>query len=195
MEEIKLVGDLNNFDTTIVGSFKTELKKIINDLESKGFLVITKESIIDLNVKTEEIEKRLNINNLNLIKLQKLIIAKIFELVDKGINKIVISELLSFIDLNVRIALIKNLKNNNVRFINITGEMEDAMLTDYLVILYDGKVALEGNTLDVLKEERLLSRMGFNMPFIVDISTQLKYYGLVDKVYLNKEELVNILWK
>ena len=54
---------------------------------------------------------------------------------------------------------------------------------------------LDGKTLDVLNNEKILKRLGFDLPFMIDLSIQLKLYGLIDRTYLNMEDLVNNLWK
>jgi len=54
---------------------------------------------------------------------------------------------------------------------------------------------MEGKKELVLQEEKILKKLGFNLPFIVELSNGLKYYGVIDKVYFNNEELVNVLWK
>ena len=54
---------------------------------------------------------------------------------------------------------------------------------------------MEGNTKDILKEEKIIKKLGFNMPFIIELSNGLKYYNIVDKLYYDNESLVNDLWK
>ena len=54
---------------------------------------------------------------------------------------------------------------------------------------------IEGNTQAVLEEERIIKKLGFNLPFIVELSSGLKYYNIVDKIYYDLESLVNYLWK
>ena len=54
---------------------------------------------------------------------------------------------------------------------------------------------MEGLKEQVLQEEKILKKLGFHLPFIVELSNGLKYYGLVDKIYFKNEELVNALWK
>ena len=45
------------------------------------------------------------------------------------------------------------------------------------------------------KEERLLKKLGLDLPFMVDLSNKLGYYGLVSDTMLNMNEMVNHLWK
>jgi hypothetical protein len=61
--------------------------------------------------------------------------------------------------------------------------------------LFNGINAIDGKTLDVLKNEKILKRLGFSLPFMLDLSIQLELYGLINKTYLNKEGLVKNLWK
>ena len=53
---------------------------------------------------------------------------------------------------------------------------------------------MEGYKEDILKEEKILKKLGFNLPFIVELSNGLKYYGLVNKLYYDNESLVSDLW-
>ncbi len=89
----------------------------------------------------------------------------------------------------------KYLKKEKINFVMVTSEMEEVINADYLVVLYNGSVAIEGNTLSVLKEEKILRRLGFNLPFYIDLSIQLGLYGVIDGTYLNKEDMVKAIWK
>lgn len=86
------------------------------------------------------------------------------------------------------------LKKRKVNFINVTSNMDEVLFSDYIYVYYDEKLVIEGTTLDVLKEEKLLKRLGFNLPFVYNLSLQLKLYGILDKVVTLEEELVNTLW-
>ena len=84
---------------------------------------------------------------------------------------------------------------NNVAFINITNNMEEVLFTNYLIIYDDKKIIAEGNTIELLKNEKLFKRLGFKLPFIIELSILLKDYNLVNSIYLSKESLVGDLWK
>ncbi len=101
------------------------------------------------------------------------------------------------IDLNTRtkILLLNYLNSKNICLINVTSDMEDVLYTDYILCLYEGINAIDGRTIDVLKNEKILKRLGFSLPFMLDLSIQLELYGLIGKTYLNKESMVKNLWK
>lgn len=106
-----------------------------------------------------------------------------------------IDDLLVYLDKRTKLLLLNYLNSKNIYLINVTSDMEDALYTDYILCLYNGISAIDGRTLDVLKNEKLLKRLGFALPFYVDLSLQLKSYGLVNRIYLNKEMLVQNIWK
>ena len=106
-----------------------------------------------------------------------------------------IDDLLVDLDTRTKILLLNYLNSKDIMLINVTTNMEDVLYTDYMMCLYDGISAIDGKTLEVLKNEKILKRLGFSLPFMLDLSIQLELYGLISKTYLNKEGLVKNLWK
>lgn len=83
----------------------------------------------------------------------------------------------------------------NLTLISTTIHLEEALLSDYLYILNEGKILLEGDPLEVLQNDNILNRIGLNIPFMVDLSVKLRDYELITEVELNKDRMVDILWK
>ena len=110
-------------------------------------------------------------------------------------NVFVFCNVLTYLDKAFKERLIRYLILNKKRIINYTTDIEETLLLDYLVVLHENKIIMEGKKELVLQEEKILKKLGFNLPFIVELSNGLKYYGVIDKVYFNNEELVNVLWK
>ena len=54
---------------------------------------------------------------------------------------------------------------------------------------------MEGEVLSCLKEEKLLKRLGYKLPFIYDLSLQLNYYEVINKIYLDNKSLEEAVWK
>lgn len=106
-----------------------------------------------------------------------------------------LDDLLIDLDTRTKILLLNYLNSKNIMLINVTSNLEDTLYTDYTLCLYNGINAIDGKTLDVLKNEKILKRLGFALPFMLDLSIQLELYGLINKTYLNKESLVKNLWK
>lgn len=113
----------------------------------------------------------------------------------KELDKIILFNSLHLLNNNSIDKLIKYLKDTNKDFIIITNNIEDVIYTDYLIIIDElENILIEGNTYKVLEESKLLKRLGFNIPFYYEMSNLLMDYGLVNKVYLNKDDLVGALW-
>ena len=90
---------------------------------------------------------------------------------------------------------IEYLNSKNILLVNVTSNSDDALYTDYTICLYNGIIAIDGKSINVFKEEKLLKRIGISLPFMIDLSIQLQLYGLIDKCYLSKEKMVKQLWK
>ena len=86
------------------------------------------------------------------------------------------------------------LKLQNISFIYVTSNTEYTLLGDYIYVYDEDKIIIEGKKETVLKEERLLKKLGYGLPFVVDLSTQLIYYDILDKVYFDMDYLVGDLW-
>ena len=87
------------------------------------------------------------------------------------------------------------LRINNILFINVTNNIEEIIYTDNILIYDKDNIIYEGKMIELIKNEKLFKRLGFKLPFIIELSILLKDYDLVDKIYLNKESLVEVLWK
>ncbi len=75
-----------------------------------------------------------------------------------------------------------------------TSKLEDVVLADYIYVLNDGEIAMEGEALSILREDVRLKKMGLELPFMVDLSLMLEFYEILDDVYLDMEKLVVKLW-
>lgn len=83
----------------------------------------------------------------------------------------------------------------NLTVVNTTIHLEESLFTDYLYILYNGEVVLEGDTLEVLQNDNILNKMGLDVPFMVDLSVKLRDYDLISNIELDQDRMVDILWK
>ncbi len=109
-------------------------------------------------------------------------------------KQVIFNETLYGLKLDEKVEIFKLLKKQNISYINVTSNVEDAIYSDYIFV-YDGnKLVLEGNRNEVLKEEKTLKRLGYGLPFVVDLSIQLNYYDIFNKVYYDLDELVRALW-
>lgn len=118
-------------------------------------------------------------------------------IIDKIINSndyIIFDDILTYLDLNNKKLILKYLKDKGIRVINFTSDSEELLIYSYLVVINDGAVVYKGYVKDVLLNEYELKSYGFNLPFIVDLSLQLKSYGLLNSVFYNEKKLRDELW-
>ena len=164
-------------------------------------------SLENSNVNPKIIKEKLNELN-DFFGINKLLNQSLFNLSlnDRTLIKILsyalmepsylaLDDLLIDLDTRTKILLLNYLNSKKIMLINVTSDLEDTLYTDYTLCLYNGISAIDGKTIDVLKNEKILKRLGFSLPFMLDLSIQLELYGLIGKTYLNKEALVKNLWK
>ena len=109
-------------------------------------------------------------------------------------KRIVFNEIWYYLSKEVKSELLEILKKRNVSFVNITSNVEDVLYSDYVIVYDDDKRVLEGNKEMVLRNEKLLKRLGYGIPFVVDLSIQLNYYDIFDTVYYDMDKLTEALW-
>lgn len=94
-----------------------------------------------------------------------------------------------------KLELLNLLSDLDITLFYVTSHMEDTLLFPYLIVMGQNGILMEGSTYLLLQEEKLLKRLGFSLPFFAELSLQLKSYGLIDEMYLDKKELTSHLWK
>ncbi len=109
-------------------------------------------------------------------------------------KRIVFNEIWYYLSKEEKSELLEILKRRNVSFVNITSNVEDVIYSDYVIVYDDDKKILEGNKEVVLRNEKLLKRLGYGIPFVVDLSIQLNYYDIFDTVYYDMDKLTEALW-
>ncbi len=109
-------------------------------------------------------------------------------------KKVVFNETLSSLKMEEKINIIKLLNKQKINYINITSNIEDFLLADYMLVYDNDKVILKGDTKEVLKHEKTLKKAGFDLPFTVDLSSNLMYYDILDCPYYDMDTLLEALW-
>ncbi len=88
--------------------------------------------------------------------------------------------------------LIKLNKQQNKTIILITHYMEEAALSDRLVIMEDGEIILQGKPREVFSNVDAIKKMGLDVPQVTDLANELKKDGFdVSTKILNIDEMVD----
>lgn len=92
------------------------------------------------------------------------------------------------------VSLIKELKTDGDKtIISITHDLKEAMLADRVAVMKNGSVIATGTPEEILQDEELMKDCGLDVPMTVKLSKKLKEANLIDKLYVNQEDLVNSL--
>lgn len=91
--------------------------------------------------------------------------------------------------------LISLKEQSGLTIVHFTSDLTNVINSDYLYLLDNFSIKESGNPLELLIDDQLFYQSGLEVPFMIDLSIKLKMYGLIDKVYLNMEELVDNIWK
>ena len=86
-------------------------------------------------------------------------------------------------------------KKYKITIILATHDLEDTINCDRIIVLDKGKVVLDDTPFKVYKKYDKMKHLGFKLPFMIDLSLKLMNLNLIDHIYLEKEKLVNDLWK
>lgn len=112
---------------------------------------------------------------------------------------LILDEALLMIDINERTDILKILseynKKKRVTIISFTHNLEEAIYSDRLVILNRGKIVVDGSFPEVFNEERVMRKIGLEVPFTIELSQKLRVYNIIDKLELDIERLVSKIWK
>ena len=95
---------------------------------------------------------------------------------------VIIDNLLNKLNCHNKNIIVKILNKLKIKVINMTNNMEE------------GKIMLNDKKENIFMKYDDIKKIGLDLPFIVDLSIKLKYYGLVNKIYFNMEELIGAIW-
>jgi energy-coupling factor transport system ATP-binding protein len=102
---------------------------------------------------------------------------------------------LDYKDRKVVVDILKEYVERNNIVLNFTSNIEEALYANRLIVSDEEKIVMDGKTISVLNEEKIMKRLGISLPFIVELNRYLMDYGLISKYELNMEKLVNLVWK
>ena len=111
---------------------------------------------------------------------------------------IVLNNVLCFLnrdDLALVLAAFSEFIKNGGCILNFTSDIEESLFGSRIIVLGSDKILIEGETLGVLNEEKIMKRLGIGLPFVISLSKYLKDYELIDRYYLDYKSLGGALWK
>lgn len=112
---------------------------------------------------------------------------------------LVLDESLLMIDIKEREEILKILKKYNkekrVTILSFTHNLDESIYSDRLVVLNNGVIVVDGAFPYVFSEERVMRKIGLEVPFSIELSQKLRVYNVIDTLEVDLERLVSLLWK
>ena len=94
------------------------------------------------------------------------------------------------------ISFIKNYqKDKNLTIVIATIQLEEVIGSDYVYIIKNGKVELEGKPNIIFEKDNIINKIGLNLPFCIDLSVKLKDYNLLNEIKFDNIGIINDIWK
>lgn len=192
--------NIDEIRNNVIAVFDTPIKsKVVID-ELKRYLHLLGINDGEIDERLYELDKAFGINRIintpikdlekeevALIKLLRyLIIKPAFMALDNALSLLSDSDVKKFFEF---------VHKNQITVLNVTTDLNQSLYGNKLFILENFVLILEGSTLSVLKTDTLLKRLGFKLPLAVELSIELGHYDVLNKIYTEKEKLVNTLWK
>ena len=84
-------------------------------------------------------------------------------------------------------------ENKELTIISITHDIDEALLSDKVLILSKGKLVKEGKPQDILRDESALLEVKLDMPFVYKLEKELKEIGINSNAE-NIDQLVEDIW-
>lgn len=90
---------------------------------------------------------------------------------------------------------IKEIKEEyNITIIMIASNLSMALISDYIYVIDNSEIIIEGNPYNVLEKDNILNKAGLNLPFMMDLSVKLRDYDLIKNIELDMDRMVDTLW-
>ena len=106
-----------------------------------------------------------------------------------------IDKLLTYLNEEQKLKIIRYAKEHKITILNVTSDKEELLLGTEIVILEKALVKKHDKTKVILADEKLLASVGFELPFIINLSNGLNLYELTNKNHYDFKSLVGEVWK
>ena len=143
------------------------------------------------------ISNLLNVNPLRLSGGEKIKVALAMNLVHNP-EVLLLDESLSMIDENDRkkvLNILRKRQEKGLTIINVIHDLRESFEADRLIVLNNGEIVLDGAPIKVMEYDKVLNRLGIEIPFEMELCIKLKLYGIIDESIPNMSKLVNTLWE
>ena len=182
-KDIRLFKDKLFLNKNYINSLKGRVRDYLGNVEYKTIEFLNIDNFLDDNF-----------NDLEYAIKVKICLAY-FLLNDFSI--LFIDNLLCWLNKNEKNLYLKKLKSlsKNKIIVVITNNIEDVLYGKRVILLNEGIIVKDDSLGNFFSDKKLLDKYKVNLPFIVDLSYNLRLYNIVDDVYFDIRKLVDDIWK
>ena len=181
----------NNYNDMFI--FDNIYDDLTFQLEKSGYITSIIEDVIYKTAKELDLVYLIHKKVSELSESEKVLAIILCMIINKP-SVLIMDDILNNIEFNKKKEIINYLKKQNITIINITSNTEDILLSDEVVII-NNKNCIKNNIKDLLNNDNLFNECNLKLPFMADLSKKLIYYNLLDKIILDKNKLVDEIWK
>ena len=93
--------------------------------------------------------------------------------------------------------LIKEMKtlNKDITVVSITHDIEEAYQSDKVIIISQGKIAVEGDPKVILQDEKKMKELHLDVPFVLEMKSKLESIGINVSKYNSLDDIVEAVWQ
>lgn len=136
--------------------------------------------------------------NINELSLGEKYLISIFIAISSEPRLIIFDNCFSMLDMITRrklFVLLKALNKKGMTILNFTSDNNEILEGNSVIILKNGHILLKSDISNAFNDLDLYEKNNIQLPFIIELSSKLKYYGKVDKIYFSMKKLVDDLWQ
>ncbi len=89
--------------------------------------------------------------------------------------------------------ILNKIKKDTTIFIT-SSSLEQILLFDDVIVMNHGSILIHDHPKSVLQHDNELSKAGFIIPPMIDLSLKLSFYGIIDDVITDVDRMVDQLW-
>lgn len=86
-------------------------------------------------------------------------------------------------------------KENNMTILSITHDIEEVLISDYVIVMNEGKIRMQGTPEEILQKTNRLVRLSLDVPFAMKFHEAMRKLGVNLSTPFDLEGMVDELWE
>ena len=112
---------------------------------------------------------------------------------------LLIDDILRFLTIKEKKQVLKVIndidKKLDISIIFTTSDLNDVIGLKNIYVLNEGSILMSGTYKEIIMRDNELTKIGIEIPLMIDLSRKLQFYNLIDGIYYDPDKVVDKLWK